>query len=278
MKYTEPIDFPGMESIKENIDLYKKKFLDDSIIVFRNANLTYDEQSSFHYELSKLFNYNVLFIENNKLDNYVENHSKRTSIGTAQKDDILLPWHVEHSYYKNPIVISTWNMVKFTTDSENGKTYFLDCEYAYNAMSEEWQNFLTRCKINIVSNKIKYNFNDYCPVSKHWVTEKPVIRMPIINDSSKITALISVDDKKPTESEEKLFEEICNWFGNYVYTNEEEKITHKWQQGDLLVVDIFKLAHAVGGGFTPQDREFIGMWGYKDPVNPNDNENNFNTK
>jgi alpha-ketoglutarate-dependent taurine dioxygenase len=281
MKNTQPIDFPGIENILKNIDLYKKKFLKDSVIVFRNANLTYDEQSYFHNELSKLLNYNIILKEDNKADMYLENHAKTILTKSAQKDDILLSWHLEHVYYKNPIVISTWNMTKFTTDSENGKTYFLDCEKAYNEMPEDWKNFLIRCKVSQSlkqspdiptkwdSERTKiadkdWQENNYCPVSKHWITENSTLRLAIVKeDSSILYTLVSVDDRDPTELEIKLFEEIFTWFAKYVYTNEDEKIVHKWKQGDLLIVDIFKLAHAVTGGFNPDDREFIGMWGYK---------------
>ena len=138
---------------------------------------------------------------------------------------------------------------------------------SYNLMSEEWKTFLNRCKINLVDNKTLYTVDDYSPICEHWITKNSVIRIPIINNGMKISSLISVDDREPTEIEKNLFEEISNWFGNYVYTNEDNKISHKWQQGDLVIVDIFKLAHAVGGGFDPEDREFIGMWGYKNPTN-----------
>jgi alpha-ketoglutarate-dependent taurine dioxygenase len=281
MKNTQPIDFPGIENILKNINLYKKKFLEDSVIVFRNANLTYDEQSYFHNELSKLLNYNIILKEDNKADMYLENHAKTILTKSAQKDEILLSWHLEHVYYKNPIVISTWNMTKFKTDNENGKTYFLDCEKAYNEMPEDWKNFLSQCRVSQslkqgpketiewdsgrTKNSDKdWKENNYCPVSEHWITENPTLRLAIIKeDSSILYTLVSVDDRDPTELEVELFEEIIAWFAKYVYTNEDERIVHKWQEGDLLIVDIFKLAHAVTGGFNPEDREFIGMWGYK---------------
>ena len=31
----------------------------------------------------------------------------------------------------------------------------------------------------------------------------------------------------------------------------------------LVIPDLFKLAHAVTGGFKSEDREFRGIWGYK---------------
>jgi alpha-ketoglutarate-dependent taurine dioxygenase len=267
MNYTQPVEFPGIQEVLDNVDLYKQKFLDDSIIVFRNANLTYEEQSSFHAELGELFNYNVIKLSDSEVDNYVENHSLRESIETAGTNDILLPWHIEHLYYRNPIVISTWNMTKFTTDSENGKTYFIDSEQAYNAMPEEWKLFLNVCKINNPNEEINDNADDFSPIVNHWISGNQLLRLAARENKTSGTTLRSVHDREPTELERELFEEIFMWFGNYVYTNQEDRIVHKWQQGDFLIVDIFKMVHSVTGGFDPADREFIGMWGYRDPKN-----------
>ena len=267
MNYTQPIEFPGIQAILDNVELYKHKFLDESIIVFRNANLSYDDQSFLHAELGKLFNYNVDIAEGEKTAKYIENHSERPLIETATSDDILLPWHLEHLYSGNPKVISTWNMTKFTTDNENGKTYFIDCGKAYNAMPEEWKIFLNVCKINNPNPETDENLDNFSPVVSHWINDGLLLRLAPRKNKDSGTTLRSVYDREPTELEKTLFEEIFTWFGNYVYDNEEERIVHKWEQGDLLVVDIFKLAHAVTGGFSPADREFIGMWGFK---NPND--------
>lgn len=44
MKYTNPVDFPGIQTIKDNIQYYTRKFIEDGILVFRNAFLSNDEQ------------------------------------------------------------------------------------------------------------------------------------------------------------------------------------------------------------------------------------------
>jgi alpha-ketoglutarate-dependent taurine dioxygenase len=270
MKYTQPVEFPGIQEVLDNVDLYRQKFLDDSIIVFRNANLSYDDQSLLHAELGQLFSYYIDTQDDNKTAKYIENHSERPLIETATGDDILLPWHIEHIYSGNPKVSATWNMTKFTTDSENGKTYFIDCEKAYDSMPSDWKIFLDVCKINNPNEATDENLDDFSPVVNHWMNNKSLLRLAPRKNKNSGTTLRSVYDREPTELEKTLFEEIFAWFGNYVYDNEEERIVHKWEQGDLLIVDIFKLAHAVTGGFSPSDREFIGMWGFK---NQNDQPN-----
>ena len=123
--------------------------------------------------------------------------------------------------------------------------------------------------INIIvqnkNNKNDRNLNDFPLVSKHWITGNPVFRITIRKNKISLNTLKFVDGKKPTGLQQKLFKEIFAWFGDYVYDNKKERIVHEWKQGDLLIADIFKLAHAVTGGFKPEEREFIGMWGYKEP-------------
>ena len=266
MKYTDPIEYPGIENILDNIDIYKEKFLNDSILVFRNANLKFLEQSSLHKQLQSSFNFYNFSDGRSNLHHYEENHSKRELIEVAGTNDILLNWHMEHTYESNPIVISTWNMINFSTDPENGKTYFVDCQKVYEDLPQNWKDFLINCKVNIPFFTDTFRPDDYSPIQSHWITSTPTIRMIIGKESGKINKLMSVNDNEPTQSQKDLFEEICFWIGNYVYDNEENRIIHKWQQGDLVIPDLFKLAHAVTGGFSPEDRKFIGVWGYKNPV------------
>jgi alpha-ketoglutarate-dependent taurine dioxygenase len=264
MKYIEPIEFPGIDNVINNIEVYKKKFLEDSVILFRNANLNYDSQSLFHFKLSQLLNFHSAFDTETKLSNYIENHSKTPNVQSAKKDDVILNWHLEHVTYKNPIVISTWNMIKFTTDSENGKTYFIDFEKVYDQMPEDWKKFLNSCKVNHPGDKPWNSDEEFSVIYDHWITGKPVLRMVIREYFEDTNQLVSVDGKNPTDNDKELFKKISLWVGNYAYHNENSIIVQKWKEGDLLIVDIFKLAHAVTGGFDPNDREFIGIWGYKD--------------
>ena len=56
-------------------------------------------------------------------------------------------------------------------------------------------------------------------------------------------------------------------FDNFEYDiNEKKFFIHEWKQGDFVIVDLFKMAHAVYGGFEPEDREFSGFWAYRDEI------------
>lgn len=268
MIYTEPIMFPGTEEIVENFDYYKNKFINNSFLVFRNANLNSEEHSAFHKTLGDLFGWYTNESPAKKLYSYTENHSHNDEINIAGKDDVMLKWHIEHVYYKNPIVASTWNMSTFTTDSDNGKTYFVDSEKVYNAMSDDWKHFLLKCITNTIefdnkngnSTMVKYDYN---VIKNHWLTENPLIRMRVLKDSESPSALVLFDGQEPTQEQTEKFNEISFWFSNQVKNNEDIRIVHRWEQGDLFVPDMFKLAHAVTGGFDPKDRQFTGIWGHQ---------------
>jgi alpha-ketoglutarate-dependent taurine dioxygenase len=263
MNYLETIEFPGINQVIDNANFYKEKFLQDSVIVFRNANLTYEEQSFLHKELKKYFGYNIKEDAVKNVSKYIENHSGNSKINLVSGNEVMLQWHIEHTYFVNPIVFASWNMIKFNTDKENGKTYFVDSQELYNQMPIEWQDFLNSCLIGPNDNQKIDHINNYLPVSKHWLNENPVIRMAIAPVVDGINNLISVNEKNATKEDQKLFNEISLWFGNNVCKNEDIRMVHRWQQGDLVMPDIFKLAHSVTGGFKSEDREFIGMWGYK---------------
>jgi alpha-ketoglutarate-dependent taurine dioxygenase len=263
MKNTNPIDFISTEYIINNIDSYKEKFLEDSILVFRNANLTNKEQGILHEQLKDYFGYNVRKYNLKEIDKYVENHSRNERVTLASGDDIMLGWHVEHPNADNPIVFATWNMMIFNIDSENGKTYFVDTEKLYNEMPDDWKVFLNNCLVGPGAGEEKFYNNSYKPIAFHWISNNPLIRMRVGCNKMSINKLVSVYGNNPTNEEEELFNEIAIWFGNSIYNNEEIRMVHKWKKGDLVISDMFKLAHAVTGGFNPEDREFIGMWGYK---------------
>jgi len=268
----KPIDFPGIEDVLKNAEYYKDKLISDSVICFRNANLSEDEQFDFAKKLGKLIGWSLL----NDTSKYIENHMRKSDL-ISGPDDIILDWHIEHTYYSNPIVASTWNMYNFKTNPENGKTYFIDMGLVFDMLSKEEQQFLLNSIIIesevVRKSQLKNNFvnsgldwlDQYPIVSKHWLTDKPIIRFPILPKYLMIK-LISYKKKSPSDESLTYFETLINKIEDIVWNNQEIRMVHKWQQGDLVIPDMFKLAHAVTGGFSYKDREFRGIWGHKDRV------------
>jgi alpha-ketoglutarate-dependent taurine dioxygenase len=260
-----PIEFTSIKEIKDNINFYKNKFIEDSVIVLRGANLTHEEHVDLHKFLGENFGWSTFDEENGETAKYIEDHGHNKNLKTSTKDDVMLSWHIEHVYYENPIVGATWNMVVFNTDNNNGKTYFVDSEKLYEKLPLKWKNFLNNCVLSPNDFNLSNSFKNYLPVKNHWITNNPVIRMKISYSNEEINSLVSVNDQEPTEEHKEIFKEIAVWFGDQVMNNKDIRLVHKWQKGDLVIPDMFKLAHAVTGGFDPIDRKFVGIWGYQNP-------------
>jgi alpha-ketoglutarate-dependent taurine dioxygenase len=257
-----PINFTSIEEIKNNFDFYKNNFIENSVIVFRNANLTQEEHGLLSELFGEKFDWTVRY-NMGEPDKYIEDHSRLTKNYNTTKDEILVFWHLEHVYYKNPIVAATWNMLVFNTSKENGKTYFVDSSKLYEKLPDEWKNFLNNSVVNTNEEDPETTIDNFSPVGIHWMTNKPVIRLLLDKSNGSTNKLVSINGQTPTKEELRTFKDICIWFNHEVTTNEEIRMVHKWQKGDLVLVDLFKLAHAVTGGFDSIDRKFVGMWGYK---------------
>ncbi|MGA1047064.1 MAG: TauD/TfdA family dioxygenase [Minisyncoccia bacterium] len=264
----EPIEFPGIEAILENAEFYKNKFISDSVICFRNANIAKEESFEFSKKLSSAMGFHVY--ENNR---YIENHARRSNIDSVGADEVLVEWHIEHTYYPNPIVAATWNMYKFNTDTENGKTYFVDTGVIFETFSDEEKEFLVNCNITeeesvkkelMTQSKISDN---YPIISNHWISGKPIIRYTML-PGNRYPVLVSYKNESPDDEAKSYFNSLMGKVTNEIALNEDIRIVQKWREGDLVIPDLFKLAHAVTGGFKSADREFIGIWGYKNAGGP----------
>jgi alpha-ketoglutarate-dependent taurine dioxygenase len=124
---------------------------------------------------------------------------------------------------------------------------------------------------SLKENNVDFSFKI---VQKHWLTNEPVLRMrfpivkeidmsPDLDDLNKFSMLYSVDERIPTLEEKIQYNTICQKIVRLLHSEEDYVKIQKWQQGDLLIVDIHSLIHAVTGGFTSDKRKFLGMWSYQ---------------
>lgn len=249
------IDFPGFDELKNNFNKYKNIFLSEQIIAFRNANLNRKEQEDIMY----FFGDQLGWYPNSSYKKdfgYSETHhhhiEKRENV---DKNDLILDWHQEHIEDPNHIFVSgMWNMELFKCDPESGKTCFVDMSKVYNSFIEEDQKFLDRC-------------TGYCEgeifklVSNHWITNEKTIRSFYATIEN--VSLYLIDDRKPTEIESEKFQLLHDQIVTQVWLNKNIRIEHSWQQGDLLIPDLFKLAHGIFGGFNKNERRLEGIFGIR---------------
>lgn len=253
----EVIEYPGYDELKNNFNKYKEIFLDQSIIAFRNANLDFNAQE----KIMHLFGDNLSWYPNSSNTNqsdYIEDHHKHmTEDNVLNKNSIMLEWHQEHiAKENNPYLSGVWNMTLFNCSPDSGKTYFVDMQKFYKNLFKEDKDFLSLCKakIQIESQQFIYKL-----VSKHWLTSEDVLRT--YYDDSEDIELFLINEQNPTIDEKNKFKQLSNYIKKEIQFNEEIRMQHIWQQGDLLIPDLFKLAHAVSGGFDKNQRRLEGMFG-----------------
>ena len=257
------------EDAVNNVELIFEKFKADNIVVLRGLNLTREQQDEFIRTMGD----HTGWFPNHSMEfsqEYRENHSRIERKEEAGPDGIVVPWHMEHVDFDThtPIIGGAWNMLKFSADPNTGKTYFVDSAKFYQGLSEESQDFLSKSLVKWYESDGSGPF--YTPaVQKHWISNEPVIRIDIRNHISTPDMLHEYDDRTPTEEEKQKFVELRDDFIQQIKENADIRLVHRWEQGDLLIVDLFKHAHAVTGGFDSSDREFVGLWLYpKFPETP----------
>jgi alpha-ketoglutarate-dependent taurine dioxygenase len=269
MRYTEPILFLGMKDIKDNIQRYTDIFKKEGLIVFRDANLTYKEQE----EIQTIFG-EVLGYYPNKMtdqfDRYEENHSRLSDLKEIAKDKNIIKWHIENTWYDNPIVASVWNMLIFELDKDCGTTWFVDIIPIIKSLSDDDLDFLYKCKIQTfdyrtnltITNRIFSNGKKLISnfFQKHWITGEDVPRIAI---GLKNNQLYLVDGSSPTDAEIQRYQKITDYIVNEITNNTNRQIVHQWKKGDILIPDLHKMVHTVKGGIDPEKRKFTGLWAYQ---------------
>lgn len=269
---TTPIEVESKEDLYRNLDKVRADFEGPGIAVIRGIQLSRDEQIQLVRDLGDLIGWYPNNASQEILHKYQENHSASRYLESSGADEVILDWHLEHVDYDSfvPLVGGVWNMFKFTCDSNVGKTYFLDSCEAYKFFTEEEQEFLK--KITLVWNDVDGSGPHYAPVVvNHWISGDPLIRIEI---TKQVDPKISdFEGREATNEEISTFSELKNKFHGIVDWNEDLRIVHRWQQGDIVIPDLYRMAHAVTGGFDPSEREFWGFWLFsKNPENRSQEE------
>jgi alpha-ketoglutarate-dependent taurine dioxygenase len=263
------INYKNIQDIKDNVSTYFKDFIDNSVICFRGGKVSLEEQ----IEILTIFgdhsgwfpntedlkdNHNLIGFEKNSF--YREDH-ERVLPDNKGNQDTIITWHIEHSWRKNPTVAGIWNMHVFTCNEEDGKTLFVDTNKVWDMISNEDKDFLNKSTsyIYAVDGVNGPQKNETPCVKPHWYTKKDIIDIDLYYDSSR-QYLVSYEGNMPTEDQINNFRRIQNFVLHQVQKNYDLRIVHKWQQGDVLIPDLHKLAHTVTGGFKPEQRYFEGIW------------------
>jgi len=247
-----PIENVSFKDIINNIDNYYNLFLKNGLIFFKNANVSPDEQQKISNELAKKIKCN--YVAPIDYEDHSFTFKKNNKI--YSKNDLFIPWHLEHCEKPFSQVATSWNMVHLSSDYGIGDTGFVNSYELFNRMPYEWKELLNQSYI-IDHNK---NFPARKCIQKHFFKNQNIIKL----SPNKEDKLYSVNNQLPSDKNSKLFLEITNWYLNETANNTDLQVWWHWSEGDLLIVDLSLMAHAVKGGFTLGERVITRNWIFKE--------------
>jgi len=268
----EKNDFISIDEIKSNPDKYKEIYLKNKIIVFNNANLNKDQQTDLMIFFGDLLGWFPNSTDSNSLE-YIEDHHKHMKDEKdVHKDELMLGWHQEHVQDEDDSHLgATWRMEKFQCPEDSGHTYFVDMAKMFQDLKPEDQEFISKCRNRIETIGFRYNEKEVkaVPIDKefnavglHPITGEKTIR---ISYDAKQNSLSKIDGREPDQKEKDRYKELVSWICKEVWTNTDIRMVLKWQQGDIAVPDLYKLTHAVSGGFIKNQRTLSGQFGKAKP-------------
>lgn len=260
MKNIELVEFPGVDVFKEDIEGYVEEFLNGKILAFRNANCTQAEQE----EITKLLGDRLGWWPNSLSDEdptYHETHEQSMNErNTSDNASLILGWHLEHVGPGEVYVGASWCMNLYRCSPDAGKTYFVDVLALFASLSEEDQSLMRQSVVVLEPMDPDAPIGQpYALVEKHWVLGKDVPRC-VLNNSHR-TKLVSVAGAEPTAEQVETFDRVFNYLVDQVNNNEDIRLVQSWQEGDMLIFDVFRWAHAVTGGFNAGERRLDGIFG-----------------
>lgn len=246
---------------------YIEMFSASGLIVFREIRATDEEQQSLLKTIGDALgwypNSNTDLISHSYTESHSESIKMRTleGVDASSTDSTLLSWHIERVGSANPQVAAAWNMKTFTCDSNSGNTLFYDCMKLFSEMDEEDKNFL---RLSQVSGPTE-DGRAMSGVVRGAVIEHPWLHLPVVRicpATQEFQELVLFESRKPTATEKTRFNKLKSEIIYKITKDTKKQIRLKWSEGDLLIVDLIRMAHAVAGGFHPGQRIFTGQWCY----------------
>jgi alpha-ketoglutarate-dependent taurine dioxygenase len=96
-------------------------------------------------------------------------------------------------------------------------------------------------------------------VDKHPLTQQEILRVETDRGSYLMPELALWDGKPPTEEQVSRLNVLLDVLKTNLNDNLEIRYSQLWEEGDILIVDLFRMYHSVMGGFTAGQRKFTGI-------------------
>jgi alpha-ketoglutarate-dependent taurine dioxygenase len=255
--YTLRADSYGqvLQAVPELVEAYKKH----GILVIKGHSFSEEE----HKRLAKLFGDNLDWHINNStedsdMDRFFIHGGHSDSLEKEynnKADDYVLDWHIEQVFYKCPPLAGIWCMKEITSPPGSGNTLFADSNEIYESLSDEDKKFLSGAIVSWDKPANNHVGPFYTKaVDAHPVTSIPIIRVETDQGCYVMPALHSLDNNPATTDEVKRFEELMTSIKTRLRADYDLRYVQQWESGDMVIVDLFRMYHAVLGGFKYNER------------------------
>ena len=255
-----PIFFDSVEDLHLNISKVSDQFSELGIVCVRGIRLDRSAQFAFSKKLGDVLGWFPNSVNETWDHQWEEGHSSVSKVSQGP-DEIIIDWHLEHVDYDPfcPMVAAMWNMWNFKSKPGSGNTMFVDSSEVYQLLSDQDKDFLNGCNVEWLTSHGD-GPHESLAVRKHWIHQNPVIRVDI-TERAKVR-LKSLHGSKPTSLDQQRFLTIMSFVIENIHNNLDIRYVHSWQEGDILIPDLQKMAHTVCGGFNIGDRTFTNFWSF----------------
>ena len=247
-----------------DLDAITDIFTSDGVAVIRGGNFSLEDQVSLTKALGDRLGWNVSSdAPKTTIDTsiYPGGHSDQENKEYNQtSEEYVLDWHIEQVYYIYPILAGVWHMTTFTALPGAGNTRFVDSIELYELYSADEQDFLTKSIVKWDKPTPHGTGPFYTKVvDTHPISGKSLLRVETDRGSYLMPELALWDGEIPTQSQSERLGNLLDRLKTNLNDNLDIRYSQLWREGDILLVDLFRMYHAVMGGFGLGQRKFTGI-------------------
>jgi alpha-ketoglutarate-dependent taurine dioxygenase len=261
------IDIVPVSSLADaisNIDDIARLFAEEGIVLLRGHKFSTEEQLATAKILGDEFSWNVCSdASSDTLSSaiYYGGHSDIQGRDYNQtREEYVLDWHIEQVYYVDPVLAGLWSMTTFTADSKSGNTRFVDSTGLFDSLTDSDKEFLSQSVVSWNKPLSSGSGPFFTPaVSDHPITGRPTLRVETDQGCISMPKLELWAGSHPTVNQVETFENIMTAIKARLLSDQDIRYSQRWQEGDLLIVDLFRMYHAVMGGFGFGQRIITGI-------------------
>jgi len=279
------------QEIIQNPRPFQDCFLNYGLVGFKKSNFSNEQCLSILKTLGSSLSWSPFGIDES-IWSYHQDYDQQIEINGIEKaENFMIQWHLEGVSKEKSQRAAGWNMYKFQCAEGTGGTGFVDIARLWKDLPSHHKGLLANAEIihlpildgltenseTVVKdftkwvkkgNKVIWMRNGEEIIASfarkaaepHPLTSELCLRVCPCEDSWGVQDfLLSVSGKSPNKDQLQQFDAIVEWVQNKTL-EPSYQLWWEWEQGDLLIPDLFRMTHSVRGGFEKGQRSFHGYW------------------